>query len=58
MKVKMTSRDPDIRGSLPALLRASRRAWKLAKDTGTPFYIWKNGRVVNLNPGRRKRRSG
>jgi len=50
MKMKMRSTDPDIRGSLPALKRAGRNAEKLAKATGTPLYVMKNGKVVNLNP--------
>jgi hypothetical protein len=49
MKVKMRSKDPDIRGSLPALKRAGRSAEKLAKMTRTPLYVMKNGKVVNLN---------
>jgi hypothetical protein len=50
MKSKIRSRDPDIRGSLPALKRAGRAARKLARDTNTPFWVVKDGRVVNLNP--------
>ena len=52
---KMNSKDPDILGSWPALKRAAKAARKLAEDTGTPFYVWQNGRVVNLNPVRRKK---
>jgi hypothetical protein len=44
------SKDPDIRGSWPALLRASRRAFARAKATHTPFYVVRKGRIVNLNP--------
>ena len=48
--------DPDIHASLPALKLAAADARKLAIATGTPFYVWKDGRVVNLNPkGRLKR---
>jgi len=53
MKPKIKSRDPDIRGSAPALRRAARTARKLAEQTNTPFHVWKNGQVVNLNPGAR-----
>lgn len=56
MKTKIVSKDTDIRGSLPALKRAARRARKLAEATGTPFYVIKNGRVVDLNSAARKRR--
>jgi hypothetical protein len=59
MNPKMQSTDPDIRGSLPALRRAAKAAMKLAKETGTPLYVVKKGRLVNLNPvpaGRAARR--
>ena len=54
MKAKVTSSDPDIRAALPALKRAARNAKKLALATGTPLYVLKKGRVVNLNPRSRK----
>jgi hypothetical protein len=47
MKSKMKS---EIRGATAALKRASRAAWKLAKQTNTPFHVWKDGKIVNLNP--------
>jgi len=50
MKLKLPTKDPDLLGSLPALRRAAKAARKLAEATGTPFYVWQNGRVVNLNP--------
>ena len=50
MKPKFNTKDPDILGSLPALRRAAKRAKALAIATRTPFYVWQNGRVVNLNP--------
>ncbi|MCE9590551.1 MAG: hypothetical protein K8S99_08510 [Planctomycetes bacterium] len=52
----MRSTDPDIRASLPALRRAAQAARKLAKATGTPVYVMKKGRVVDLNAGRGKQR--
>jgi hypothetical protein len=65
MKAKFNSRDPDIRGSLPAMRRAARRAKRLAQETGTPFWVMRKGKIVNLNPSakpaprrnRRKERS-
>jgi hypothetical protein len=56
MKTKFISNDPDTQGSFAALRRAAKRARKLAEETGTPFYVWKDGKVVNLNPVPRKRR--
>lgn len=65
MKKTITSTDPDIVGSFPALRRAAKAARKLAERTGTPLYVLKDGRVVNLNPvggkqanGRSRRKSG
>jgi hypothetical protein len=53
---KLDLKHPDVRSSLAALRRAARSAWKLALQTNTPFYVWKDGRIVNLNPrGRLKR---
>ena len=54
-KPKMNTTDPDILGSFPALRRAARAARRLAEQTGTPFYVLKGGRIVNLNPAGRKR---
>ena len=53
-KARCASKDPDILASLKAMRRAARRARELARRTGTPFYVFKNGRVVNLNPRPRK----
>ncbi len=33
-----------------ALRRAGRAARKVARDYGTPVYVWKNGKVVALKP--------
>lgn len=50
-------RDPDIRGSLPALRRAAREARKLSIQLGTPFYVMKDGKIVDLNRGLKRARS-
>ena len=31
------------------LRRAQAAAWKRAKETGTPFVVWRNGKAVDLN---------
>jgi hypothetical protein len=36
--------------TLKALRRAARRARELAERTGTPFYVIKDNRIVDLNP--------
>jgi hypothetical protein len=45
---KITSKDPDIIASWPALRRAARRALQLGLQTGTPVYALKNGKIVDL----------
>jgi len=52
-------RDPDLLQVGAALRRAARRARQLARQTGTPFYIWRDDRIVNANaqPGKRKSRA-
>lgn len=42
------SKDPDIRAADAALRRAARRARYLGRKTGTPVYVLKNGRIVDL----------
>jgi hypothetical protein len=54
MRKTLATSDPDIIGSFAALKRAARSARRLAIETNTPLYVWKDGRVVNLNPVRRK----
>jgi hypothetical protein len=49
--------DPDLAGVLPALKRAAASAWRLAVDTGTPFYVVENGRVVDRNAAGKRRAS-
>ena len=56
MTSKMNTIDPDIRGSLPAIKRAARRARSLGKATGTPVYAMKDGRIVDVNAIQGKRR--
>ena len=56
----MTSRrlavtDPDVAGALSALNRATAAAWRLSLETGTPFFVIENGRVVNRNPKPKRR---
>jgi len=45
---KMNSKDPDIIASEKALRRAARRALQLGLQTGTPVYVIKKGRIVDL----------
>lgn len=50
--------DPDLTGALPALKRAAAAAWRLAVETGTPFFVIEDGRVVDRNAGRKRRSAG
>jgi hypothetical protein len=54
----MESTDPEVAATLRALRRASDRALRLSKATGTPFWVMKNGRMVNLNPEAKGDRKG
>ena len=49
MKTKSTVADTDMSKAGRVLERAAARARHLAEQTGTPLYIFKDGRVVNLN---------
>ena len=50
------TRDPDIQGSLNALRRAAKRALELGLKTGTPVWVIKDGRMVDLTRARKARR--
>jgi len=43
--------DPEIKLELAALRRAARYARRLSEETGTPFYVMKKGKIVDLNAG-------
>jgi hypothetical protein len=45
---KITSKDPDIIGSFPALRRAAKRALQIGIETGTPVYVLKRGKIVDI----------
>ncbi|MHB8522769.1 MAG: hypothetical protein ACYDH9_18695 [Limisphaerales bacterium] len=49
MKTKSTVADADISKAGRALKRAAARARELAEQTGTPLYVFRDGRVVDLN---------
>ncbi|MFM2059097.1 MAG: hypothetical protein RLY71_3482 [Pseudomonadota bacterium] len=42
------TRDADLLNAGEALRRAASRARALAQSTGTPCYVWKDGKVVNI----------
>lgn len=49
------SKDPDILASFNALRRAARRALELGLRTGTPVWVIRNGRMVDLTREHRTR---
>lgn len=49
------SKDPDIIASEAALRRAARRALQIGLETGTPVYVIKNGRIVDLTKEKRRK---
>jgi len=42
------STDPDMIGSAAALRRAGQRALQLGLETGTPVWVMKDGKIVDL----------
>ena len=49
MKTKTMVPDADMTKAGRALERAAARARRLAEQTGTPLYVFKDGHVVDLN---------
>jgi hypothetical protein len=43
-----SSTSPEAKDTLRALRRSARRALQLGLQTGTPVYVWKNGKIVDL----------
>jgi hypothetical protein len=43
----------EIEDTLRALRRAAKRALELGLQTGTPVYVWKDGRIVDLTKEQR-----
>ena len=48
------SHSREIEDTLRALRRAARRALELGLQTGTPVYVWKNNRIVDLTKEQRE----
>jgi len=51
LRVKPESRE--VQEPLRALRRAARRALELGLQTGTPVYVWKNNKIVDLTKEQR-----
>lgn len=52
MKTARATIDQDLHGALRALERAAAAALRLAKQTNTPCYVVRHGRIVDLNASR------
>jgi len=50
---RASSISPEAKDTLRALRRASKRALELGLQTGTPVYVWKDGRIVDLTKEQR-----
>jgi len=44
----LKSKDPDVLAVDAAMRRAARRARELGRKTGTPVYVLRKGRIVDL----------
>jgi hypothetical protein len=53
MSRRADSRSQEIEDTLRALRRAAKRALELGLQTGTPVYVWKDGRIVDLTKEQR-----
>jgi hypothetical protein len=51
----MQSKNPDIIASIKALRRAARRALEIGLATGTPVWVIKNGKMVDLTKEKSKK---
>ena len=47
-KQVLASKNPDIVASVKALRRAARRALEIGLSPGTPVYVMKDGKIVDL----------
>ena len=48
-----SSPSPEAKDTLRALRRAAKRALELGLQTGTPVYVWKNNKIVDLTKEQR-----
>lgn len=48
MSPRKGSHSREIEDTLRALRRAAKRALELGLQTGTPVYVWKNNKIVDL----------
>jgi len=56
MKRTQINLDADTRAEWQSLKIAAKKARKLAEQMGTPFYVMKSGKIVDLNASRTRNR--
>ena len=54
MKTKTKPKDKDLLGSFAALKRAARSALATARSTGTPCYVLRHGKLVDIAAARQR----
>jgi len=45
---KNLPKDPDLLGAMKALDRSAKAALKLARKTGTPCYVFEDGKIIDI----------
>jgi hypothetical protein len=50
---RASSISPEAKDTLRALRRAAKRALELGLKMGTPVYVWRDGRIVDLTKEQR-----
>jgi len=53
MSRRVSSISPEAKDTLRALRRAAKRALELGLQTGTPVYVWKSGKIMDLTKEQR-----
>ncbi|MGC8551385.1 MAG: hypothetical protein ACP5O7_00810 [Phycisphaerae bacterium] len=48
MSMRISANDPMLVRSMAAMRRAARRAREIARDTGTPLVLVRDGKVVHI----------
>lgn len=57
IRSRLNSKDPDIINSMAAMKRAAKAALERGLRTGTPVWVIKNGKMVDLAKAVRAKRS-
>ena len=48
MSPRRVKHTPEIEATLRSLRRAAKRALEIGLQTGTPVYIWRDGKIVDI----------